>query len=384
MNKKAKLIVSSLAILGIFSTIGMPVFGVSEKSTGVMDITSVIAAVASGNSSLSLYDKKIKIVTEKINAVVPYDEETNYDRGTRADETDYQREMRLNVNPPRRELELHNLLWDKQQNQDEVVLSSKEYYYQYVLQDQIIELQKSKIERLKKVLQNKKQGIDIGTEAGYTLIDDQVNVNDAETELLQLVNDKENIRMKLNINMGKNVDAALTVKTTDIPYEEYKVDNLDDVVVKMSKEYHTITAMNEEIRLDKKEKGIADEYDTDPNQLVRAASPNTDYKSWSETLGDTIVNLGYDLTDESRNVESQIRTDYNNVLNSNNIVLTKKLDCDKAETLLKAEQARLNQGQSVQLSVDSAQEILNAATIDLNKAKIEYFAHAQQFKNYIK
>ncbi|MGH4139584.1 TolC family protein [Clostridium sp.] len=384
MNKKAKLVVSSLAILGVLSTIGMPVFGANKNSTEVMDMESVIAAVASGNSSLSLYDKKIKILTEKINAVVPYDEETNYDRGTRADETDYQREMRLNVNPPRRELELHNLLWDKQQDQDEIVISSKQYYYQYVLQDQIIELQKSKIERLKKVLENKKAGIDIGTEAGYTLIDDQVNVNDAETALLQLINEKENIRMKLNINMGKNVDAPLMVKTKDIPYEEYKADKLDDVVAKTSKGYHTITAMSEEIRLDTKEKGIADEYDTDPNQLVRAASPNTDYKSWSETLGDTIVNLGYDLTDESIDVESKIRTDYNNVLNLNNTVLVKKLDCDKAETLLNTEKARLTAGQSVQLSVDTAQEMLNAATVELSKAKIDYFEDAQQFKNYIK
>ncbi len=384
MNKKAKLIVSSLAILGVLSTIAIPAFGVSEKSTGVMDINSIIEAVGSGNSSLSLYDKKIKIVTEKVNAIVPYKDETSYDRGMRADETDYQMEMRLNVNPPRRELELHNLLWDKQQKQDEVVLSSKQYYYQYVLQDQIIELQKSKIERLKKVLANKKAGIDIGTEAGYTLIDDQVNVNDAETALLQLVNEKENIRMKLNINMGKNVDSPLTVKTTDIPYAEYKIDNLEDVVVKMSKGYHSITAMNEEIRLDTKEKGIADKYDTDPNQLVRAASPNTDYKSWSELLGDTIVNLGYDLTDESRDVESKIRTDYNNVLNFNNTVLVKQLDCDKAETLLKAEKARVTAGQSVQVSVDLAQENLNNATIDLNKAKIDYFAKVQQFKNYIK
>lgn len=374
MNKKVRVVILSLAILGMFTTAVTPVFGVSEESTGAVDINVVISAIASGNSSLKLYDKKIKISQAKINEVVEVPDH----------ETDYKREMRLNVNPGRRELELVNLLWDKAKKQDEIVLSSKQYYYQYVVQDEMIELQQSKIERLKKVLDNKKQGIDIGTEAGYNLIDDQVNLNDAQTTLSGLINEKENIRMKLNINMGKSVDAAINVKSVDIPYEEYKLDNLDDIVAKMSKGYHTITAMNEEMRMDTKEKDIADKYDTDLNQLVRAASPNTDYKSWSETLGDIIVNLGYDVTDEARNVESKVRTDYNNVLNLDNNVLSKKLDCDKAETVLSAEQARLNVGQNTQITVDAAAETLKAATLELNKAKIEYFVSVQQFKNYIK
>ena len=201
-----------------------------------MDLDTAVKNSISGNSALSLYNKKIQV------AIAAAEDASN----DPCDETDYQTEMRLNVNPQRRQLELDNLNWEKDQKQNSVMTDSKQYYYGYLIQEELIKIQQSKIERLKKVIENKKLGIDVGTEAQTSLIDDQVNLDTAAAELEQLLNDKESLRMKLNINMGKDVDTALNLKSEDIPYEEYTIEDIGALAKSMSEGYHSITSMNRE------------------------------------------------------------------------------------------------------------------------------------------
>lgn len=374
MKKKSKQIISILA-LGIFMTLTpAKAMAAATSDTAEMDLDQVIQNTISGNSSLNLYNKKIDVAKTAL-------EEADLQTGT---ETDYQQEMRLSVNPGRRQLELDNLNWDKDQKQDSVVTKSKQLYYQYLVQDKLIEIQKDKIERLKKALENKKTGIDVGTEAQNSLIDDQVNLDAAETGLQQLLNDKESIRMKLNINMGKNVNAEVNLKSQDIPYEEYTLEDIGTLAEKLSDESHTVTSMNRELELDRTEEGIAEMYDDDKNQLERAAYPNTDYKSYAETLMDTITNLEYQVIDEGNSVNAKVRIDYNNILSLNNTVISKKLDYDQAVILYNTEKSKLDVGMSTQLEVDAAEESMKDAECQYNEAKIDYLAAVEQFKSYVK
>ncbi|MGE5626924.1 MAG: TolC family protein [Solirubrobacterales bacterium] len=374
MRKKNKKIISILA-LGIFMTLTPGnAMAAAGSDTGEMDLEQVIENTISGNSSLNLYNKKIDVAKTAL-------EEADLQTG---EETDYQQEMRLSVNPGRRQLELDNLNWDKDQKQDSVVTKSKQLYFQYIIQDKLIEIQKDKIQTLKTALQNKKTGIDVGTEAQNSLIDDQVNLDTAETELQQLLNDKESIRMKLNINMGKSVNSVLNLKSEDIPYEEYTLEDVGAIAEKMSKECHSVTSMNKELELDRTEEGIAEMYDDDENQLERAAYPNTDYKSYAETLSDTITNLEYQVIDEENSVNAKVRIDYNNILSLNNTVTSKKLDYDQAVILYNTEKSKLEVGMSTQLQVDTAEESMKEAECQYNEAKIDYLTAVEQFKSYIK
>lgn len=374
MIKKTNIVISSLIMAVIFTLGTIPVLGASETSTGTMGLDTVIRKTIDDNPSLRLYYKKISV--SKSAAI-----EAKRDRGN---ETKYQEDMRLNVNPERRVLELDNLQWEKDEKEASVVNESKQYYYQSIIQDQLIEIQKSKIKRLEKALEDKKLGIDVGTEAQTSLIDDQVNLNQAQTALQQLMNDKENVRMKLNINMGVDVDADINLTPVDVPYEEFTVKDIGALAIKMSKEYHSVKSMDRELILDNIESGIADKYDDDKNQLERAGSPNTDYKSYAETLDDNIIDLGYSIADESRSINAKVRMDYNNILNLNNIALSKKLDYDKAQILYNVEITKFNVGMSTQMNCDAASETLKAATCEYNKAKLDYFIGVEQFKIYTK
>ena len=206
----------------------------------------------------------------------------------------------------------------------------------------------------------------------------------AQTEMQQLLNDRESIRMKLNINMGKDVDDNLNLQSVDIPYEEYTVEDIGALAKNMSEGCHLVTSLNRELELDNTEVGIAELYDNDENQLERAAHPNTDYKSYAETLSDAIINLDYQIIDQKNSVNAKVRTDYNDILNLSNTVKSKKLDYDQAVILYNTEKSKLDVGMSTQLDCDAAEEAMNDADCQYNKAKIDYIAAVEQFKSYVK
>ena len=183
--------------------------------------------------------------------------------------------------------------------------------------------------------------------------------------------------------MGTNVDADLNLKFEEVPYNEFTVDDIDNLADSMSKGYYSILSKNRELALDQKEKDIASSYDSGENQLARAAYPNTDYKSYAETLGDTITNLQYALGDEGLSINAKVRTDYNNILNLSSNVLSRKLDYEEAQILLNSEKAKLKVGMSTQSSCDAAEEKLQSAACEYNKAKLDYFISVEKFKYYV-
>lgn len=371
IKKQAKVAAFITAAFLIFGVV--TVQGADGSNSKVLNINEVIEKTKSGDSALSLYNEKIQVAIAATEAAkVPKD-----------GETPYQTEMRQTINPQRRLLEQDSLKWEKNNKEKEAVLNSKQYYYKYLLQDQLIEVQKYKIERLKKVLEDKKLEIKVGTKAETTLIDDQVNLNAAETALQQLENEKKTIRMKLNINMGSNVDSELNLKATDIPYSEFSVSDIKKIADSMSNSYYSLSLKTRELDLDNKEKEVALKYDTGANQLKRAAYPNTDYKSYSENLGDTIINLGYTIEDDKKAINAKVRMDYNNLLSLNNNVLSRKLDCDEAQINLNSEKAKLNVGMSTEGKVDAAEEALKSADCEYKKAKLEYYSSCEGFKNYV-
>ncbi len=372
--KRSKSIAVSTMIMSFMLMFGsVPVMGASDSSTGNSDLNALISKAKDENPSLALYDKKIAI--SKI-AAARADDPAD-------DETDYQKEMRLKVNPDRRDLELENLQWDRDVEEESVVLDTKKYYYQSIIDDKLIEIQNNKIARLSKAIEDKKLGIQVGTEAETSLINDQVNLSSAETTLLQLKNDKQDNSMKLNLNIDSSVSADHTFQMVDVPYEEYTVKDINGLAEDMSEDYHSIKSMKKELHLDIVEEGIAKDYDDGKNMLERAAYPNTDYKSYAETLSDTITNLEYTIDDEKRNINAKVRTDYNNILNLNNSVQDKQLEYQQALIQYNSEKAKLDVGMSTQSKCDEARENLDTAQWAYNQAKLDYLVSVEQFKIYV-
>ncbi|MCY6370978.1 TolC family protein [Clostridium ganghwense] len=375
MNKKIKVLTAAIALVGILSVGAKSAWGAADKNSQI-DINDIIRLTTSNNSELSVFKQKIEVRDKWYHDALE----------EKSKESNYQKDMRKYINPFRRQEEIKNLEWQKDQKQDEVVLSTTKAYYDIMLQNQMIELQEKKIERLKKLLEYKKEKIKIGTEAATSLIDDETNLKDAEMKLQQLKNSEESLRMELNMKIGNPVDKKLNLKKAEIPYKPYEVKNLEAVIEKMLTKSHTITSMIEEQKIDIKEKDILEDYEnaTNASELERAANPSGDYKARIEDLEDQLIELKYKMDDEKKSIEAKIRMDYNSILNAKDDVQVKKLDYEKAQTLLKTEKAKFDAGRSTKIQCDAAEESVLMASCEYNRAKLNYYVAVEKFKNYNK
>lgn len=375
MNKKIKVIIASIALVGVLSTGASLAFGASEKGSQI-DTNDIIRLTTSNNSELNLFKKKIEVKDKWYHeALKEKDNESNYAE-----------DMRKYVNPFRRELEIDELEWQRDQKQDEVVLAATKLYYDIMLQDEMIELQKKKIQRLGKLVEYKKAKIEIGTESSVSLIDDETNLKDATTNLTKLENDKERLKMQLNMKIGNPVTKDITLKKVDIPYKVFEVANLENVVENMLKKYHTITYMEEEQKIDIKEKDIVHDYaNASTNTAIEnAMNPSSDYEEKEEELEDSLTELTYKMDDEKKRIDSKIRMDYNNILNLKDDVALKELDYEKTQTMLQTEKAKLDAGTSTILACDAKEEETLNALYNYNKAKLDYYIATEEFKNFTK
>lgn len=375
MNKKIKVITAAIALVGILSVGATSAWGAADKNSQI-DMNDIIRLTTSNNTELNLFKKKIEVRDKWYHDAL---DDNEYDSG-------YQKDMKKYIYPFKRQLEIKDLQWQRDQKQDEVVLASTKAYYDITLQNQMIELQQKKIERLTILLEYKKEKIKLGTEAATSLIDDETNLKDAQIKLQQLKNDEEKLRMELNMKVGNPVDKKLNLKNSEIPYEPFQVKNLEAVVENMLTKYHTINYMEEEEKIAIKEKDIVEDYENahSASELERAANPSGDYKSKVENLEDQLIELKYKMDDEKKNIEAKVRMDYNTLLNLNDDVEVKKLDYEKAQTLLKTEKAKFDAGRSTKVQCDAAEESVLMALCEYNRAKLNYYVAVEKFKNYTK
>lgn len=373
MNKTLKILTTSIVLVG-FLTLGTKVLAASDK-VSELDVNDIIKLTTSNNSELNLFNKKIEV--KKKWYIEALDEQPN--------ESDYKKDMRLYVYPFSREHEIKELEWERDEKQNEVIIASTSAYYDILIQEQLIELQEKKIARLTKALDNKKQKINYGLETVVSLIDDETNLKDANTNLEKLKNDEKVLRMKLNMKTGNTVDKILNLKQVEIPYSTFEVKDLDDVVENMVTKYHTITSLIEKEEIDEKEKEIAHRYTGfNTTEIENALNPNGDFKNREETLDDEITEIHYKMDDEKKNIESKVRIDYNNILKIKNNIEMKKLDYEKANILFETEKSKLQHGSSTEIQYNLAEENILSALCDYNKAKLDYYIAVENFKNYIK
>lgn len=365
----------SIALIGFLTLSNKYVLAASDNASEA-DINYITKLAITNNTELNLFDKKIEVKKKWYSEAL--DEQEN--------ESDYKKDMRKHVYPFSREHEIKELEWQRDQKQDEVVTDSISAYYGILVQQQLIELQQKKIDRLTKALDDKKQKIKYGLESTVSLIDDETNLKDANTELEQLKNDEQVLRMKLNMKIGNTVDKIFNLKQVEIPYSVFEVKNLDTVVENMVTKYHTITSMIDQEKIDQKEKDIVHDYVNGSNttEIENALNPNGDFKNREETLDDEITEIHYKIDDEKKNIESKVRIDYNNILKIKNDIEIKKLDYEKANILLETEKSKLEHGLSTEIQYNLIEEKVLSALCDNNKAKLDYYIAVENFKNYIK
>lgn len=373
MNKKVKKLVVAVALIGGLSVGARAALGAADTNSH-LDANDIIRLTTENDSDLNLFRKRIK-VKEKW-----YDEKTE----KKDSDDNFLEDMKDDIIPLRERYAIKELEWEREKTQDRVVTESLNSYYKIMIHKKTIQVQEKTIKRLGKLLEYKKAKIKAGTEAAVTLIDDETNLKSAQVKLQQLKNDEEKMMMELNMNIGTPVDKKLNLKEVEVPYEIFEVKNIENVVEKMLSKYHTIKAIEEEKDIDEREKALNHVYDNadDKSETEKAMNPSRDYEENEAKLEDHIVELKYKLQDEKKDIEGKIRIDYNSILNLQSDVEARKLDLEKAKTLLNTEKKKFEVGRSTQIQCDAAEENLLMAECQYNMAKLNHYIAVENFKNF--
>ncbi|KEI12481.1 hypothetical protein Z959_04600 [Clostridium novyi B str. ATCC 27606] len=372
MNKKAKMITASVVLISAIALGGRVVFGINNNSP--LNINDVIGNVVSNNADINLYKEKIRVKEKWY----------NHKEEKRKNDLQYDEDIKKDVLPLKEEIDIGNLQWEREQTQDKIVVEAKELYYKILIQNKMINIQEKTVQRLKKELENKKKKIQVGTEASISLVGDETNLKNAQVKLEELKADREKFALKLNMKMGTPVSGEIKLKDAEVPYEPFNISNLESIIDTMMKKYHTIKSLEKEEHAKIQEKNITHQYANAQDDNEVAKHPDRNYKSKEDDMEDDLLEIKYKMDDEKKTIQSKVRIDYNNILNLENSIEAKKLDVNKAETLLNAEKVQFKVGRSTQIQVDSKQEELLMAKLQYENAKLEYYIAVENFKNYIK
>ncbi|KEH98709.1 TolC family protein [Clostridium massiliodielmoense] len=372
MNKKAKVLTTSILLVSVMTLGGKVVFGANSDSP--LGINDVVGNVVENNSDITLYKDKVRVKENWY----------THEEKKRKNDSNYDEDIKKDVLPLKEEVDLGNLNWEREQIQDRITVEARELYYKILLQNRMIDVQQKTVERLKRELENKKKKISVGTEASISLVGDETNLKNAEVKLQELKSDKEKFALKLNMKMGTPVTGEVKLKDAEVPYKVFTINNVENVIDTMLKKYHTIKYLEKEEHAKIQEKNITHSYANAQDDDEVAKHPEKNYKSKEDDLEDDLIEIQYKMDDEKKKIQSKVRIDYNNIINLQNNIEAKKLDVDKADTLFKTEKTKFKVGTSTQIACDAAEEALLMAKLQYDNAKLDYYIAVENFKNYIR
>lgn len=377
--KKSIKIIIALSISVLVGTVLYNVNGDPELN-GKVSVEDACAYAISNNQELKFYETKINTVEKRYNDKMKALE----------DAKGFEEDMKKEIYPKQHALDIDTLKNEQFEAKEKLIRDTEKCFYNIKIQNDLISAQEYKISRLQKELDNKKNKIDVGTEASYTVVNEETALKQAEMELEQYKTQEKSLRMQLNAFMGLNVDKELDLDFKDIPYEEYKVDNIDKVIDNMLEKDFSIEKLITQEAIYINEKDIVDSYDigddSSSSSMVfgTSGSNSINYGDKSYELEDEIQKLHYDIKDAQVNLQVKVRSDYNNLLNLRNTVEMKKLDYERALALKDAEKAKFDVGLIDEVELMKSYENVKFAYCDYEKAVLDYYSAVSEFKNYIR
>nr|WP_272507467.1 TolC family protein [Clostridium aestuarii] len=277
-----------------------------------------------------------------------------------------------------KELEVNNVKWERNNKQDELVADVKKLYYEILVKNEVINVQKSKITRVSKQLKDVKRQIELGTMSKNILINYELDLDKAQNELKKIQHEQESLMMDLNMKSGNDVNNKLVLKEEEIPEVKLNV-NLPNIIKDLQKNSYEVKSLEKQIRIKVQEKNIVD-LNADDDVPIEGIKYKDDVV---EDLKDEIIQLEYDIEDKKTDLEFKARNDYNNILKIKDDMESKKLDYDKNLKLLDAAKTKYQIGLTTDKEYKAAEEECKKALCAYKQSEIDYYIAAEKFKDFI-
>jgi len=363
-----RIIIVIIIAIFVFST-SATVFSANEE-TKKYDLELLIDTAIDNNSSLKLYDEKIKIAEKEYNNALKAAKDIIGAFWDSSEGLISNKKIELLV-PFQKLSDLDELKWQKQDDVKDLKLDITKLYYQILLKHQSMDAQEGIIKRAQDAYDIEKLKVNLGNAVESGLLPLEIAVDEAETGLASLQREYENLFMNLNIKMGSDIKQDLNLKEISLPEAEYNLEDMEKLVSDVIASAHSVKKLENDRILKEKERNIVVTYAI--GELPDEA----------DTLADDITNLDFSIRDEKVAVESKVRTDYNNLLNLKDDMEIKELDYNKTLKFLNIAKSKYDVGLITNLDYNAAQGDVDNALMVFNQAKLNYYIAIEEFKNYI-
>lgn len=335
MNKKVFLLLSIFILLFSFK-----VNAYASDNVLNIDLKSAVDRALKKSPDLDLIAQKISLAKDKC-----------------SEDTD-------DITKRKNEKELEDLLWQQEDTNKTIERETTRLYFQILIYQKQIDLQKDIILRLNKEYDSKKKQVELGKDVAVSLLNCESNIMQAESKLLDLQNLMDNAVMDLNIEMGDDVNQKLLLADEEIPEDSLNISDIDAIAEKLPDLSHSVTTLIKDKSITYDEYNDAKGYDRD-------------------TYKDKLITLEYDIDDEKNNVVLNVYSGYNDILNLKDQMDSKKLDLDRYKKLEDASKIKFDYGLISSIDHDKARQDALNAEYQYLQSKLDYYVEIKKYKDFI-
>lgn len=263
--------------------------------------------------------------------------------------------------------------WQLKEKEEALTLLGQEYYYTYLLLLEELQLQQQKIERLYDELDNLNSKLILGLTTQSAINESQLAIDKETLALESLSNQKKSLFLDLNLLMNNNLDTSLLVNSARIPYQEYNVENLNELIEETLTEHGELIKLDAEGDLLSLESRIYDDYNS-----------NDQYDRTIININEKLSQKRFDYKDLKLSLEYDIRIQYNNILNAYDTYRIQELTIKNLELELDVKQKRYDVGLETESTIKELKEQLAFSKLEFKKIKLDYYLVVEKFKNLLK
>lgn len=362
LNKKSLATIAVLAIAG--TMIALPSLG-EDSDYESLNVASIEAQILEDNITIKRAEIALELAKDEL-------EEAEDSKGDFGGST-YGQAMNRRYYVKAAEMDLYVAEKTLEASQQSEVLSGVEMYYDYLLLVKEIDLQNSQILRLNEELVGVEKKIELGSATINERTIKELEIFNAEFELLQLQDEKETLFLDMNLALQQDLSTVLVIEDIDIPFEVYTQD--DDLAEHL--EYILVTNM------DLWELEIQDELDIIQLDIYEDNNKRDVYDSEINALKSTIKQNILDIENKKLSLEYNLRSYYNAILNGYDTVMIKGLELDNLNLTLTTLTKRFEVGYETENTVKVAQENVDRGALEVLQAKLDYYVAIETYENFI-
>lgn len=362
MNRKR--IISSIAVIAVIASlvVALPIVG-TESNHKNETLLTIEVNIMNNNLDIRRAKDDYSIAEYK-------DKEAEDNKGSGSGTIEWKKSN--DYYPVEAEMNLDYAKWSLNELRQTKVLEGVELFYDYkYLQDEIVLVQ-NKLERLEKVLSEVNTKIELGTATLNDRTTAELDIKKVEYDLQVLINDRDRLFLDMNVLMGNDLDTELVFEYEPLSVEEYTSESVDADVANVLETNGDLVKLGEQGDLASIEL-----------KIYRDSNSGGKYDSTITSKKVTVTNLNNDYKDKKQSLEYDVRSKYNELLNSYDSFVIKELEIENLQLTLDVVTKRHSVGLETQSAVDAAQENLDFAQLAYDKAELDYYVAVESYKNFI-